>query len=64
MEALAFNVWRDYVTHMIHTANFNCQESNLSLSVLRSIQDKLPDYFEDEFFKLKEVATILSLQFG
>jgi hypothetical protein len=58
VEALAFNLWRDYVTNMINTANFKCRFGNHS--ILRGIHSKLA-HFEVELTKLKEVTTILEL---
>ena len=57
VEALAFKVWRDYVTHMILTANFLYSVDNSD--ILREIQAK-NDHFEDEHFKLKDVGLTLS----
>jgi len=57
--ALAFIVWRDYVTQMIHTADFeDYYEDNLD--ILNGIRDKLA-HFEDELPKLIEATTILEL---
>jgi hypothetical protein len=58
VEALPFKVWRDYIKHMIHTADFKWKKDNSV--ILRSIQEKLI-YFEDELLKLKEATTILEL---
>ena len=58
VEALAFKLWRDYVTNMIHTASFGRGRDNSS--ILRSIHNKLT-HFEDEIPKLKEATTILEL---
>jgi hypothetical protein len=58
VEALAFKLWRDYTTNMIHTAYFQYNRDNSD--ILREIQAKI-DHFEDEHFKLKEVTTILEL---
>jgi hypothetical protein len=58
VEALAFKLWRDYITNMIHTVYFQYNRDNLD--ILREIQAKI-DHFEDERFKLKEVTTILEL---
>jgi len=57
VEALAFKVWRDYVTHMILTANFLYSVDNSD--ILHEIQAKI-DHFEDEHFKLKDVVLTLS----
>ena len=58
MEALAFKVWRNYITHMIQTFYFEYYGDNLV--VLREIQSKLA-HFEVELPKLKEVTTILEI---
>jgi hypothetical protein len=59
VEALAFKVWRDCITNMIHTADF---ESRRGSTILHEIQAKL-SHFEDELPKLKEATTILELEF-
>jgi len=58
VEALAFKVWRDNITHMIQTAAFGVRGDNSV--VLREIRAKFA-YFEDEFPKLKESTTIIEL---
>jgi hypothetical protein len=58
VEALAFKVWRDHITSMIQTAEFEYLEDNLS--VLHGIQEQIT-HFEDELLKLKEITTILEL---
>jgi hypothetical protein len=58
VNALAFKVWRDYITNMIYTADYKHNEDNHS--ILNRIQDKLAHY-EDELPKLKEATTILEL---
>jgi hypothetical protein len=58
VESLAFKVWRDHITNMIHTAVFEYDEDNSV--ILREIRDKIA-HFEDEFPKLKEATTILEL---
>jgi hypothetical protein len=58
VDALAFKVWRDCITNMIHTANFGCNRDNLL--ILRRIQAKVA-HFEDEYPKLKEITTTLEL---
>lgn len=45
VKALAFKVWRDYITHMIQTAAFEVRGDKLI--VLRGICAKFP-YFEDD----------------
>jgi hypothetical protein len=58
VEALAFKVWRDYITSMIHTADFQWHKNNSV--ILRQIEEKLT-HFEDEVPKLKEATSILEL---
>jgi hypothetical protein len=58
VENLAFKVWRDCITNMIQTFNFEYNWDN-SL-ILHRIGDKIA-YFEDKLHKLKEVTTILEL---
>jgi hypothetical protein len=58
VEALAFQVWRDCVTNMIHTAAFVHDGDNTA--ILREIQDKLA-HFVGELHRLKEVTSILEL---
>jgi hypothetical protein len=58
VEALAFKVWRDQITNVIHTANFQCKIDNLF--ILRRIQAKVA-HFEDEYPKLKEATSMLEL---
>ena len=58
MEALAFKVWRDYISNMIQTADFKWTGDNSV--ILRSTRIKLA-HFEDELPKLKEATTILEL---
>jgi hypothetical protein len=58
VEALAFQVWRDYITNMIQTSNFQHNRDNSF--ILNRIREKLA-YFEDELPKLKEATTILEL---
>jgi hypothetical protein len=58
VEALPFKVWRDCVTHMIHTAAFVYDGDNTA--ILREIQDKLA-HFDGELHRLKEVTSILEL---
>jgi hypothetical protein len=57
-ENLAFKVWRDYITKMIQTSNFEYKRDN-SL-ILHRIRAKIA-YFADELPKLKEVTSILEL---
>ena len=58
VEALAFKVWRDHSTDMIHTANFQCNMDNTD--ILRRIQAKIA-HFEDEYPRLKEITSIIEL---
>jgi hypothetical protein len=58
VEALAFKVWRDYMTIRIQTANFQCNIDNTV--ILRRIKAKAA-HFEDEYPKLKEITLILEL---
>jgi hypothetical protein len=58
VEGLVFKLWRDHITKMIQTSNFEYNGDN-SL-ILREIRAKLA-HFEDELQKLKEVTTILEL---
>jgi hypothetical protein len=58
VEALEFRLWRDHITSIIQTVNFEHNGDNRR--ILRSIQAKL-DHFEDELTKLKDVTTILEL---
>jgi hypothetical protein len=58
VEALAFQLWRDCITNMIHTANFQFNINNLF--ILRRIQAKVA-HFEDELLKLKEATSMLEL---
>jgi hypothetical protein len=53
VEALAFKVWRDHITNMIHTAAYKHDKDNST--ILHEIQEKLA-YFEDEYPKLKEAT--------
>jgi len=58
VEALAFKVWRDCITNMIHTAAFVYGGDNTV--ILREIQDKLA-HFEYEMPRLKEATSILEI---
>jgi hypothetical protein len=58
VEALPFKVWRNHITNMIHTSNFEYIGDNFV--ILREIRSKLAQ-FEDELPILKEVTTILEL---
>ena len=58
VEALAFNVWRNNITIMIHTAAFVYDGDNSN--VLHRIREKLA-YFEAKYPKLKEITIILEL---
>jgi hypothetical protein len=58
VDALAFKVWRDHITHMIQTAAFRVNGDNVS--IMRGIRAKVA-HFEDEYPRLKEATTILEL---
>jgi hypothetical protein len=58
VEALAFKLWRDYVTNMIYTSTFDMRWDNSD--ILREISSKIA-HFEEELTKLKEVTTMLEL---
>ena len=59
VESLAFKVWRDYITNMIHSADFNLDNDNNS-NIIRRIRAKVA-HFEGELPKLKEITAILEL---
>jgi hypothetical protein len=58
VETLAFKIWRDCITHMIHTAAFEWRRDNSG--ILQRIREKVT-HFEEELPKLKETTTILEL---
>jgi hypothetical protein len=58
VEALAFKVWRDHITNMIHTANFQCNGDNFHF--IQRIRARVA-HFEAEYPKLKEITTTLEL---
>ena len=58
LEALAFTVWRDHITTMIHTSNFEYNGDNFH--IIQRIRARVA-HFEAEHFKLKEITTILEL---
>jgi hypothetical protein len=58
VEALAFKLWRDYVTNMIQTATVVLGRDNSA--ILLEIRSKLV-HFDSKLLKLKEVTTILEL---
>jgi hypothetical protein len=58
VETLAFKVWRDHFTNMIHTADFQWRRDNSG--ILHQIREKVA-HFENELPKLKEITTILEL---
>ena len=58
MEALAFRVWRDYITNMILSAGFKWGKSNQY--IIQRIRAKVA-HFEAEYPKLKEITTIIEL---
>jgi hypothetical protein len=58
VDALPFKIWRDCISNMIKTSNF--QHNGDNSVILHRIQAEL-DHFEDELTKLKEITTILEL---
>ena len=58
VEALAFTVWRDCITNMILTATFHIQDGNFH--IIQGIRARVA-HFEAEYYKLKEITTILEL---
>jgi hypothetical protein len=58
VEALPFKIWRDCISNMIQTSNF--QHNGDNLIILHGIRAEL-DHFGDELTKLKEITTILEL---
>jgi hypothetical protein len=58
VKTLAFKVWRDHITNMIHTACFVWGSDNSV--ILHEIQAKVA-HFENELLQLKEVTTIIEL---
>jgi hypothetical protein len=58
VEALAFKIWRDHITNMIHAAVFEWRKDHSD--ILQRIREKIA-HFEDEVLKLKEASTILEL---
>ena len=59
MEALAFKVWRNNITNMIHTADYKWRREHNFL-IIQRIGAKIT-HFEAEYPKLKEITTILEL---
>jgi hypothetical protein len=59
VEALAFKVWRDYITNMIHTADFK-HNDNGNFHIIQRIRAKVA-HFDDELPKLKEITVVLEL---
>jgi hypothetical protein len=64
VESLTFKVWRDHITNMIKTSNFEWnskfRRSEDNSDILHRIREKLAQ-FEDNFLKLKEVTSILEI---
>jgi hypothetical protein len=58
VEALAFKLWRDFVTNMICTSTFDMRQDNSV--ILHEIRCKLV-HFDGKLLNLKEVTTILEL---
>ena len=59
MEALAFKVWRNNITNMIHTADYKWRREHNFL-IIQRIGAKIT-HFEAEYPKLKEITTTLEL---
>jgi hypothetical protein len=59
VESLAFKVWRDYITSMIHNAA-DFKWGNDNFHIIQRIRDKIA-HFDEEYAKLKEITTILEL---
>ena len=61
VKALAFKVWRDCISNMIHTATNSLQPANLVN--LHEIRDKFAYHyhFEGKVPKLKQITTVLEL---
>jgi hypothetical protein len=62
VETLAFKVWRDHITNVIHSAEFQYFDSsgNQNQNIISRIKAKVT-HFEAELPKLKEVTLILEL---
>jgi hypothetical protein len=60
VEALPFEIWRDYMKSMVHSAEFMYINQSSNQAILSTIQAKVA-YFEEELPKLKEITTILEL---
>jgi hypothetical protein len=58
VEALPYKLWRDHITTMIQTANF--QDNRDNSVVLREIRAKV-SHFEDALPQLKDATTILEI---
>jgi hypothetical protein len=58
VDALAFIVWRNYITSMIQTADYKWNRDNSV--ILSEIREKLA-YFDNEYIQLKETTTTLEL---
>lgn len=58
VETLAFKVWREHITNVIHTAKYKWSRSNSVF--LHRLREKVA-HLEDELPKLKEIMTILEL---
>jgi hypothetical protein len=60
VEALAFKVWRDYMTNLIHSADFKHNDDGTNYLILPRIRAKIA-HFEGEYTNLKKVTTVLEL---
>jgi hypothetical protein len=59
VEALAFTVWRDYISNMIQTGEFKYNYW-VNFHTIQRIREKVA-HFEDEYIKQKELMTLLEL---
>jgi hypothetical protein len=60
VEALAFQVWRDYIENVVHCVEFNYFNQSGNENIISTIQAKVA-HFEDKYPKLKEITTTLEL---
>ena len=58
VEALAFRVWSDYITNMIHSADFKWGEHNFH--IIQEIRARVA-HFVEELAKLKDITMIIEL---
>jgi hypothetical protein len=60
VEALAFKVWRDCISNLIHSAEFMHSQQFHNKDIICTIQAKFA-HFKDKYLILKEITTILEL---